>query len=322
MKKSILLLWMAFFVVSPNILQAQTTTSLTDVTIYRLLRGNRDFSIVHQLLKYNPDIIDLLDDPSAELTVFFPSNDAINSLVRGKMLTAPTVWRDWLLQLIVPMKIDYDVLLDYPLTYIMTLLDERGLLVQYIDHQVYINTSRVDNSYILENGIAYLLGGEPPTVPPPLSQDSLDLPVELRKTFSFISLHQDLQFFSYLLITDGEFYQRFHRDEKMTFFAPNNDAIQAYLDANDITLGDLRRDDEQRSAFLQRHIITGNIGYDTIQAAVTLLDEQDFRVLALNHNPLTFVDGKDGLTVNGVPFISYDHRMLNGTIHIIDGVIE
>jgi uncharacterized surface protein with fasciclin (FAS1) repeats len=296
-------------------------------TIYERINRHPEFTLFAQAIEHDGTWIDLLNDLDSDLTIFVPTDQTIRLMLAERGLSEKDFYQmpdlgDWLSQTVVPMAIDYDVLLDYPLTYVMTLLEERGLLIQYIHDRVYINTSRVDDRYYASNGIIYLLVDDALPVPPPLFEPSLALPIADQTVTAYLESSDDLTLFHALLTDEVRQRLSHHNGQLFTVFAPDDKALRAYLHEQGLTVRQFRNDHEAVEAFLERHIITGHITYSTLKSAVQMLDTIDFRLLTLGTNRLTFAIGERGLTVNDIPLSAGNHRMKDGVIHIINGVIE
>lgn len=308
--------------------EAQTDEELP--TIYELVSGHAEFALFAQAIEQDGTLIDLLDDPDAELTLFVPTDQTIRTWLKhaGHLPDRAFLERDDLTDMlkyaVVPMVIDYHVVLDYPYTYLMTLLDERGLLIQQVDETlpVYINFSRVDDRYFASNGVIYLLLDDLLIPPPPLFETSLALPIDQVTLVEFIAQADHLTVFSQLLEASPALHQRLSDDQPFTLFVPDDHALQIYLAENDLTLAQLTADQPRLTDFLKRHIIAGQVRHETLKAAVLLLEGMDFEILNSGLEGLLFSISQDGLTVNRVPFIAHNHQVLNGMVHVIDGVLE
>jgi uncharacterized surface protein with fasciclin (FAS1) repeats len=299
-------------------------------TIYELIKGHPEFGLFAQAIEQDGRLLDLLNDAHAELTIFVPTDQTIRSWLRDqgnlpdRMFLERDDLHDLLKYSIVQMAVDYHVLLDYPYSYLMSLLDERGLLIQQVDASlpVYINFSLLDDRYFASNGIVYLVLDDLIIPPAPLFDTPLSLSIDEQTVVEFIAQSDQLTVFYELLEASPTLLERLNTDQPYTLFAPNDEAVQRYLDVNNLSVTQLIDDEKLLTDFLHQHIIGGQIRLETIKSAIQLLDGMDFKILNLALDELTFTITQAGVMVNGASFVSHNHQLLNGRVHVIDGVIE
>jgi K(+)-stimulated pyrophosphate-energized sodium pump len=104
-------------------------------------------------------------------------------------------------------------------------------------------------------------------------------------------------------------------DETFTVFAPTNDAFDALLEANELTVDELTADTDALTETLQRHLVEGAV----LAEAVVELDGETVTTVGGDELAVT-VDG-DVVMIGSATVVTTDVEAANGVIHIIDTVL-
>jgi transforming growth factor-beta-induced protein len=329
MRKLLILLVMLLVAVP---LRAQTDDddekTLADA-LYDLQAQTNDYGLFIAALEADETILLQMQDPDALLTVFAPDDIAFAGTLEAADLRVDDLMQDadllyaTLAHHVVPAAFAYPILAENDLTYVLTTLEERGLLIQQVLDGIYINAV---NAYALANADnGYLHGVDQLLIPPLRIYTPEEEPTIAEDTIAAALPEDDtLSLFMTLLeAADPRLLAQLDAVGPFTVFAPTDDAIQAYLDATGFTVDDLLADPSLLAQMLTYHILPGRIEAGSMRAIPPLLGGADFRLLSLNGRAVVVaVDADDGLTVNGVSLVTEDAFYANGVIHTLDAVLD
>ena len=317
-------------------LQAQTdddtddTETLADA-LYSLQASTGEYGLFITALEADETILAWMQDPDALLTVFAPDDTAFAGTLEAADLTVddlmaePDVLYTTLAHHVIPAAYAYPVLAENDLTYVMTALEERGLLLQQVLDGMYINAV---NAYPLANADNGYLHGVDQLLIPPLRiytpEEDADIAEQTLAQSLLDDEREELTLFAQALqAADPRLLDQLDANGPFTVFAPTDAAFQAYLDSTGYTLDDLLADPSLLSQTLTYHILPGQLEAGSFRAIPPLLGGADFRLLNLNGSSLVVaVDADDVVTVNGVMLVTEDAFYTNGIIHTLDAVLD
>ncbi len=307
--------------------QTQTQTRTQTPTLYDLIAQDDDFSFFLQAIAQDGTLAPLLQNPDVLLTVVVPDNRGITEtlaavgLTYDDLLSDATVLNNVLRHHIIPAVFTYSALQERNLTYMMTLLEERGLLVQSQADAVFLNTVPViGNGRRAANG--QFLRVEQLLIPPQRlfipDEPSAALGVTLA---DYIAQNPNFSIFNAMLEQFPAIQTQLTFNGPYTVFAPTDAIIEADLAAAGWSTDELLNETALLRTFLTRHILPGHVVSGTIEAILPLMGDVDFRLLSLGWYPLTFTAQGDYVLVENARIIATDVLLTNGVIHIIDSVI-
>lgn len=298
-------------------------------TIYDIIAGDSDYGLLYEALQADGELIEILRDESATLTLFAPDDRGVRATLDAlgvpfaAMLADADLLDAVLRHHITPAMLSYGALARHNNVYVMTALAERGLLIQTADDAVFLNSAPLlDRGMRTANGYVYRV--EQLLIPPErLFQPDQAPPVAGDTIFDYVVGRYAAPDFIELLLTEAERIAGLLADPAMSYtvFVPSPEAIQRTLDAAGLTLDDLIADEEALNRLLAEHILPGHIVAGTVEAVIPLLQGIPFRLLSLSWAARELEHDGDGWTVDGIAVIESDILLANGVVHIIDGVI-
>lgn len=319
----------------PAVVRAQTEQQeMDEITLLDQLRDAGDtYSLFLEALEQEGQLIDRLADPDAALTVFPPDDRAFSGTMEAADLTVealmddPETLREVLAHHVVPAAYSTDTLRDNPLTYVMTALDERGLLIQTASEGLFVNgitvmpaQSPAANGYL--HPVSQLL------IPPqPLHQPDEAPEVPDSTLAEQMEAADDSGYGAFAeLLEQGEpaLLERLRQPGPYTVFAPSDSALETYLDSNGLTREALLDDEDRLNRLLAHHILPGRVSGGTVTALIPQLrEDDDFLLLALDGSSVQLdVTAEDAIVADdGITMTEADQYARNGVLHRIDGVL-
>ncbi|TVR21600.1 MAG: fasciclin domain-containing protein [Anaerolineaceae bacterium] len=298
-------------------------------TIYDIIAGDADYRLLYEALEADGGLVDVLRDESATLTLFAPDNRGVRATLDAlgvpfEALLADADLLDAVLRHhITPAILSYGALVRQDTVYVMTALEERGLLIQTVDDAVFLNSVPVlDRGTRAANGYVHRV--EQLLIPPErLFQPDEAPPVADDTIFDYVVGRYAAPDSFELLLAEAERIAHLLADPAMpyTLFMPSPAAIERFLDDSGLTLDDLTADEEALSRLLADHILPGHIVAGTVETVIPLLGGIPFRVLSLSWAARDIHHDGDGWTIDGIAVIESDILLSNGVVHIIDAVI-
>jgi transforming growth factor-beta-induced protein len=280
-----------------------------------------DFPLFYDLLAADDDVLALLEDPAAQLTVFTPTDTAITRTLAALDLSLddlrddPDVLASVLRHHIIPAAYTQATLRENDLTYIMTALDERGLAIQVVGDDLFVNAVPVlPGTLTAANGYLHPVDellipparlAEPDTAPETPDMTLLEILAE-REEFS--------RFNTLLADADPALREQLATAGPFVLIVPTDDAFAISEDMADTSAN---------TRLLAYHILPGQVSAGTIATALPLLGDAPFNVLTLTGLPVTFTqDAADHLLVNDEIITTTDIYATNGVIHVIETPLD
>lgn len=294
--------------------EPMTQTTAQSQTIAEIAVGNEDFSILVDALT-RTNLVDVVSDANAELTVFAPTNEAFLDLLEELQYSSldeaeSDLTTEGLKEVLLYHVLGAEVKSSAVTTgYAATATTAKNSLFINTENGVVINDRATVTAVDLDasNGVIHVI-------------DKVILPASL---FQLISYNNDFASLKTSLeVADGDLVNLFSTDVfggPITLFAPNEAAfadLLVELNANSLTdvVGAIGTDG--LSNVLAYHALPGNVrAEDVAEGTYTAVNQQDFTISISNGVTITDVGGD----VSNV--IATDIQGTNGVLHIIDEVL-
>jgi uncharacterized surface protein with fasciclin (FAS1) repeats len=321
MRRLFILIGVVLGVLSP-------TTAQHTPTLYDLIATEDDFSLFHQALEQDDTLVSVLQNPDMLFTVVVPNNRGITETLAAVDLTFEDLLQDAdvlnnvLRHHIIPAVFTYTTLQDNSTSYIMTLLEERGLLIQVDGDSVFLNAVPVlGHGRRVANG--QFLPVEQLLIPPQrlFTPDEAPTPQDFTLA-EYIAQNPDLSLFHRMIIQFPAIQAQLEQNRPYTLFIPTDGIIRARAEALNLSVDAILEDDAFIQSLLARHILPGHLVMGTVEAILPLMRNIDFRLLSLGWTPLTFTSNDGAIYVDNARIIAADVLLTNGVIHVIDALID
>lgn len=317
------------------------TAGQRTMTIADMIAASDDYTTLQRLLDRVPDIATLLDDPTAQLTFYAPTEAAYNRLFSDSMMTVewylrhPEEIERMLLQQIVPVAFDVAAQND-PLECrsLGTMLPQNWLVLELDDHNLAINFEPVESSVVrASNGLIVPVrhlfprlrlypaagdhspdgsGGTPP-------DPRLDADMALQPADGDVHdvLARDGRFSQWLTLLKADADARMHLNSAgvYTLFVPTDATLDAHFAAHQLNLDSLIHLDPM---FVQNSIAPGYITPDILLPDITF-NEPNFCTIHPD-GVIRTSDDRNGAYVDGIVLTGEVLYAENAVIYIIDGI--
>lgn len=308
-------------------------------TIYDLLVADDDFSQFVAMLDAHETLSERLATPNASLTVFAPSNAAVEGTLAAADIPLDALLDDaealdaTLAHHVIPVGYRYEDLLANDLTYMPTVLAERALAIQVVNDDVaYINGVRSEFLSDAANGT--LIAVDEVLIPP----QRLFTPDEMPER-SELTIAEHLQaiyeapasaqlFYELLLLPDDAALDLLDSDGPFTLLMPSDFYLVEYFDTllaeDGIAPQTFAQENPERfRRLVGAHIMPGEVSPGTIRTLIPLLRGETFKLInAAGSSVVVDQNAEDFITFDGIASRSLAGYFSNGVIYILDGVIE
>lgn len=289
-----------------------TQTTQAPQTIAEIALADENFSILVDALT-RTNLVDVVSNADAELTVFAPTNQAFLDLLEELQLASLDEAEAALTTEGLKNVLLYHVLgaevksADVATGYVATATDDKLSLFINTDNGVVINNRATVTSVDVDasNGVVHVI-------------NKVILPANLLELISFNNDFSSLKASLEVASLDGVFNSG-SLENPITLFAPNEYAFSDLL--SELGVGSLQDvvnaiGVEGLSSVLTYHVLSGNVRAENVSAGtVTALNEQTFEISTDNGVVITDYAGE---TSN---VIFTDVQGTNGVLHIIDEVL-
>ncbi|GJM60909.1 hypothetical protein PEDI_14610 [Persicobacter diffluens] len=276
------------------------TPPIEENSILDIISGEDDLSTLVTVASGFPDVVDALNNPDAELTLFAPTNDAFTDFLE----LYPNLTNDQIEEILTfHVLASIEMAADLSDGQTLATLQGENLIVSIDGASVMINDANVTEVDLeAVNGVIHKIDMVlvPSTVP---TQTIAEIAVG-NEDFSL--LVEAVTRFDDLTAAISS------RESQLTVFAPTNDAFQALLDSNDDwnSLDDIS--DELLKDVLEFHVAAEVI------ASTDLSEGQEITML---NGAVATITLENGHMIEDANIAAADIFAVNGVVHVIDMVI-
>jgi uncharacterized surface protein with fasciclin (FAS1) repeats len=310
------------------------------MSIADLIAADDNYTTLRRLLNATPELVALLDDDSAELTFYAPTNAAYNELFSDSMMTVEWYLRHpaeidiMLRQQIVPVALDVAAQPFLNCSALGTMLANNWLMLDNSGESLEINFDPVDApAQTASNGLLIPVnhlfprlrlvpaagdhspdGSGSTPLDPRLSGSAALMPAEgdIRAV-----LQADGRFTRYLQLLDArpDLQARLNSPGLYTLFLPTDETFAAYLDAEGLTLDAFV---EAHSSFVDDSIAPGYYTPDLLMTDITF-NQPQFCTLQPD-GVMRTSDDSAGAYIDEVPLTGDYLVAENAVIYMLEGV--
>lgn len=290
---------------------ASFSRDLQDLTIADIITANPNYSTLVAAASSIPGLVEALSDPTLDITLFAPNNDAFAAFDQAlleKLLTPP--WEAHLDELLLYHITEGTILsTDIPPEGVTVLADSNDDLdISFANGTIVFTNAFVDKPFstltapdlVATNGVVHGVSGV--FLAPFLFYDMMDLAMDVPDVVG--TLRELIQ----MAGLEDSF-----RNQTFTVFSPNNEAFDALDDAVVATLTDPDNVD------ILRQVLLYHVTSELLPAM--LLTSTDYVTEEGSNITVVVNEAAGEATVNGANVIYFDVVANNGLAHVIDKVL-